>query len=213
MGGETHTPAFSLPMPMAPMLIRCFHQIQMPMIFLRYLLSNSDSIWWGNDDYGEVKVEKSQFDLRFHSASIDPGVHNRVFIHHYAVSGDTVRRIQPVAVSPRDFVDEWLNSPWKTAAGWSSVADSETLRQAQRDFSRRNKSNTPLYEFNSVYKCSDAPTRYQVELVEATGKEFNTERPFYYQVIGDGVYTMTRVSRTPDPRCTGENLLEDMATK
>jgi hypothetical protein len=61
--------------------------------------------------------------------------------------------------------------------------------------------------------CSDAPARYQVELVEATGKEFNTERPFYYQVVGNGTYAMKRVSTTPDPKCGGTNLLDDMATR
>lgn len=177
------------------------------------LLSNSDSIWWGNDDYGEVKVEKSQFDLRFHSSSIDTGVHSRVFIRHYAVSGDTVRRTQPVAVSPRDFVDEWLESPWKTAAGWSSESASGALREAHRAFSRRNQATNPLYEFNSVYKCSGSHVRHQVELVESTGKDFKTESSFYYQVVGDGTYTMMRVSKTPDPSCRGDNLLEGITAK
>ncbi|HEX2952189.1 MAG TPA: hypothetical protein VHV83_21860, partial [Armatimonadota bacterium] len=42
------------------------------------LLSNSDYMWWGNEDFGKVTVGKDEFALRFHSSSIDGGVHNRV---------------------------------------------------------------------------------------------------------------------------------------
>src|SRR5262249_196336 len=70
------------------------------------LLSDSNGIWWGSEDFGSLAIEQNAFDLRFHYSSIDAGIHNRVWIRRYSVIGDAVRRTPPVAVSPRDFVDE-----------------------------------------------------------------------------------------------------------
>jgi hypothetical protein len=93
------------------------------------LLQRHDGIWFGNDDYGSLTVNAKDFDVRFHSASIDGGLHNRVWIRHFAISGDTITRVQPVAASPRDFVDEWIVSPWESASGWTSKTASERLRK------------------------------------------------------------------------------------
>jgi hypothetical protein len=176
------------------------------------ILSNSDGMWWGNEDYGKVKVGKNESALRFHSSSIDGGVHNRVFIRHYSVSGDTVRRTQPVAVSPRDFVDEWIVSPWKEASQWSAKPSLTQLQQAHRMMSRHKDSERILLEYGSIFRCSDGK-RYQVELGEMTGPKFEAEKSVYFQVAGDGPFTMVKVSGTPDPKCSGRNLLGDMDTK
>jgi len=177
----------------------------------RVLMSKSDFMWWGNEDYGTVTVGRNEFDLRFHSSSIDAGVHNRVFIRHYAVMGDTVRRTQPVAVSPRDFVDEWIVSPWSDARGWSSEASAPELRQAHETWSRHEKSTNRLLEFCSAHKCPG--DSYQVEVCEETGKNFNVSHSNYFEVAGSGPFTMTRVSTSPNSRCKGRDLLEDMATR
>lgn len=179
----------------------------------KVLLSGDDFMWWGSEDFGSLAVNAKDFDLRFHSTSIDGGVHNRVWIRHFAISGDTVTRVQPVAVSPRDFVDEWLISPWKTASGWSSKAASVQLRQEHEGLSRTKKSTDRLLSFGTIYGCSDAQNHYQVELVEETGPKFDIDRSIYFQVTGKNAYTMTGVSGTPDPRCAGRDLLNEMSTK
>ncbi len=46
-------------------------------------------------------------------------VHNRDAIRHYVIEGDTLKRIDPIALSPRSFVDEWLTRDWKESAQWS----------------------------------------------------------------------------------------------
>ncbi|MGO9589338.1 MAG: GspH/FimT family protein [Candidatus Acidiferrales bacterium] len=175
------------------------------------LFSGSDFMWWGNDDFGTLIVQKDEFDLRFHSASIDAGIHNRVWIRHYSVIGDAVRRNQPVAVSPRDFVDEWIVSPWQQASQWSSNPE---LRQAHAAWSRREKSATSLLEYYSVQRCADSPPEhYQVEVAEETGPKFETARSFYFQVRGNGDYTMLRISDKSDARCSGPNILDEMGTE
>lgn len=175
--------------------------------------SGSDSMWWGNEDFGTLTVQKDAFDLRFHSESIDAGVHNRVWIRHYSVIGDVARRTQPEAVSPRDFVDEWIVSPWQQAAQWSSNSAVVDLRHEHAAWSRRRRSDTKLLEYHSVHRCSDSPNHYQVEIGEETGPKFETNRSFYFQVLGNGVFTMLRVSEKSDARCGGPDILEEMSTK
>lgn len=175
------------------------------------LMSNSDFMWWGNDDYGKLTVGRSEFDLRFHSSSIDTGVHNRVWIRHYLIIGDTVKRIQPVAASPRDFVDEWIVSPWSDARQWSSLTSSSELRQAHDKWSRHEKAENRILQFCSVRKCLG--DRYQVEVCEETGTDFNVSHSSYFEVAGNDPFTMTRVSMKPNRMCKGRDLLEDMATK
>lgn len=166
-------------------------------------------MWWGNEDYGTLTVQTDAFDLRFHSASLDAGVHNRVFIRHFSVIGDAVRRTQPVAVSPRDFVDEWIVSPWEEAARWSSNSNLELLRKSHEVWSRRAKSENLLLEYYSMRRCSDAQDHYQVEIGEESGPKFQTSRSFYFQVVGSETYSMLRASEKPDARCGGPNLLDE----
>lgn len=182
-------------------------------LYPKILFSADDFMWWGNEDYGTLTVQKDAFDLRFHSASLDGGVHNRVFIRHFSVIGDTVRRTQPVAVSPRDFVDEWIVSPWEDAAQWSSNSALSELRKSHSVWSTRINSDDGLLEFYSVRRCSDRPDHYQVEIGEETGPKFETSRSFYFQVAGKRVYTMLGVSEITDAKCSGPNILDEMSTK
>jgi hypothetical protein len=167
------------------------------------IFSGSDFMWWGNDDYGSLSVESQKFDLKFHSASIDGGVHNRVWVRDFSVIGNTVHRIPPLAVSPRDFVDEWVVSPWKVAAHWSGPKALERLHTAH---DLRLK---PLAEFDSVRKCSDRPDHYQVAVQIGNGDQLQ-----YFQVTGDQEnYKMEAVDKLPAPACNGPDLLDSMATK
>ena len=50
--------------------------------------------------------------VEFRVASVDPALHNRAAIRHYRIKGDKVTRIDPLALSPRDFVEEWLTRDW-----------------------------------------------------------------------------------------------------
>lgn len=179
----------------------------------RVVFSGAEEMWWGNEDFGVLTVQKDAFDLRFHSSSIDAGVHNRVWVRHYSVIGDTIQQTQPVAVSPRDFVDEWIVSPWQQAEQWSSKSAVGELRQAHEGWFRREKFDNSLLEYYSVNRCADSHDHYQVEIGEETGPNFETARCFYFQVSGNGAYTMLRVSEKPDPRCSGPDILDEMSTK
>jgi hypothetical protein len=169
----------------------------------KILYQGKDSIWWGNKDFGKLVADKTEFDVRFHAESIDTGVHNRVWIRHFKIAGDTVRRIQPVALTPRDFADEWIASLWQDASQWTSP---EARGRLSPWHLRLHKIR--FFDYDSVRYCADRPDHYQVALLN------EDEQPAYYlSVTGQTEYLMTGVSAKPDPACNGENVLDTMDTQ
>jgi hypothetical protein len=152
-------------------------------------------MYWAEDD-GQITAKEFEFEVRFHTRSIDPGVHNRLWIGRFKIKGNTVTRIQPVALSARDFADEWIVSSWKDAAGWTTPM----LRSALRPWhDRLNKINSFLYD--SVRQCSNGPDRYQIGLTD-------DQTSYFLLVAGSADYSMTKVSTKPDATCGGPNILE-----
>ncbi len=173
----------------------------------KILGKHSDSIWWGADDVGTVSVTRDSADFRFHAESIDDGVHNRLWIRHFHVTGDTVERMQPVAVSPRDFVDAWIVSPWSDAEDWS-LATQMTALHAAHEIAQGEKKDEG-FEFSAVQRCTDGPDRYQITLAP-----MDESKPSYFQVRGTpAAFTMLSVDRVPSHACAGQNILATMATR
>jgi hypothetical protein len=87
-----------------------------PRVFFR----GKGTIYLGDESDLVVKAEGDAFELRHDGSSLDPDVLIRRHVRRYAVAGESVRRVQPVAESVRDFVDEWIDSPWAEAKDWST---------------------------------------------------------------------------------------------
>jgi len=168
------------------------------------LLSGREDMWWGNEDMGTVEANAEDFEVRYHSSSIDSGVHNRVYMLHYGIRGDRIARIPPIAASPRDFVDEWIRLPWPQAEQWSDPADKSALNAFHRRLHR--KSVAFDFGFESVHLCSDALSVYEV----AVSRD---DAEFYFLVQASGTFTMKEVSNARHPGCGGKNLLDTMETK
>lgn len=167
----------------------------------RALLAASDLMWWGGGDLGTLTAGPAEFDLRFHGGSIDLGVHNRLWIRHFRVVGNALRRVQPAADSPRDFVDEWIVSSWKDASAWSAPRGSGLLRRIHGRLHRLH-----YFDYLSLRGCSGAPHHDQIELAHEDG------RPYYLHVSGQATYELTEVAAKPDAACDGRNLLEEPET-
>jgi len=172
----------------------------------RVLLSRSDSIWWGSDDFGTLTANRNDFDVRFHAESIDTGVHNRVWVRHFRIDDNSIRRIPPVALSPRDFVDEWIISPWDEAIGWT--AGSATLELAKMHAKLSQHKFHDSFNYDSATRCSGAYPRYQIAV-----DSDETNENFYFLVSGDSDYRMDTISMTPNPSCRGPDILAKMATQ
>ena len=86
----------------------------------RVLMTAKDVIYLQDDPIFELSGDPTGFSLRFQAGySLDPGVFARDHILRYQVQGNQTLRVNPVAGSARDFLDEWINMPWEEAKRWS----------------------------------------------------------------------------------------------
>ena len=169
------------------------------------LFSGSDGIWWGNEDFGKLAVSQADFDLRFHAESIDPDVHDRTWIRHFAVSGNAVRRVEPVAETARDFADEWIVSPWNEASAWSATDSATRLEESHERLSGLQSAANGIFTFESIRACSDEPNHRQVELSYENSEHYD----FFFQVKGGANFVLSDVDEKPDSYCDGPNELGD----
>lgn len=172
------------------------------------LLSRSDPIWWGNEDFGKLVVDGTEFDLRFHSFDIDAELHDRLYIRHFHVTDHQVTRVQPVAASPRDFVDEWLVSPWTEASQWSSPMRLDELRRMHEQLQPLAIGSSSIwFSFLAARRCSALSDNYEFEL------SYGEERVFYFRVAGRSPFAMVGASQKSDPSCRGPNILDTIKTR
>jgi hypothetical protein len=160
----------------------------------KLLLDETKLAWLRTYKYivGSVGGINGQFEgaeealIEFTTGSIDGGVHNREVVRHYIIEGDRVRRVDPVALSPRDFVDEWLTHPWIESAGWSNAA------APLQSWHEKLRSGSVTGEFDFPTKHCQTPDLWQVAY---DGTYFLVRwRPPYH-------FTMMNVSDKPWPLC------------
>jgi hypothetical protein len=164
-------------------------------------LDGKTTTWLGGEEEMQVRAEADAFELRHVAGSIDPAVHNRPHLRRYAVSGEAARRVPPVAGSARDFVDEWIVSPWAEAKDWS--ASDPALARLHEQL---NKGRFELLgEFASIRACPKGMT--QVEIGSDKG-------PGWFFLVRDhreSPWRMERAGRKADPGCAGPNRLAQPA--
>jgi len=165
----------------------------------RRILARTDSIWWGSEHFGDLKVGMQDFDLRFRAESIDDGVHNREFIRHYSVTGDSARRIAPFAGFPRDFADEWIVSPWSEAALWTSPRARTSLQRAHDQMHALR-----FLDYVSERSCRDG--QFQIEL-EPTDPKYGAAH-YYLLISGRADYAVIDVARRGNPACNGPDRVD-----
>jgi len=73
--------------------------------------------------------------------------------------GGGITRIDPVALGPRDFVEEWLAQPWSEAVAWTD----ETARTPLDPWHDRLRADVRTGEFLGVTRrCARAADLWQV---------------------------------------------------
>lgn len=66
--------------------------------------------------------------IEFDAPSLDSMVYSLPQPRHFRIEGDRVTRIDPIALDPRGFVEQWLSSGWSDSASWSDAAEQAGLR-------------------------------------------------------------------------------------
>jgi hypothetical protein len=160
----------------------------------RTLLDESDTVYLGDDSYAG-RLEPGRMVIQYLSYSKDLGVLVRPHVLRYVIDGDSVRRVEPIALTPQDFVDEWLTSKW---AAVSPFSDSK-LESIHAELADDESSGLDGFQF--VQHCPGNRNRWQIG--------FDTERnDAYYFLVeeqNEHSFRMIDVSRKRQPGCPGED--------
>ena len=165
----------------------------------RPIVEGSQWSFLGDDPPISGSVTADEVLVEYNSHSIDTGFLVRKVIRHYRIDGDTVERVAPLALGPRDFVDEWLANPWNLASHWSESAHRPAL--AVRHDKIRGGSFT-----DPTLHCPATPDLWQVGLT--TGKP---EVSVYFLVRWRPPYnfSLLQIRDTPSPACTEKDPAAD----
>ncbi len=169
-------------------------------------------IYYRRDEDPVMKAVGEGFQLRMLDESIDPGIVMRPVIFRFQILGGRLVRVQPIALNGRDFVDEWLQSPWSDASRWSATPGPSNLELLHKKLADiRNAKDAPLLTFGPVRSCTDAKAHFQVELDEEWVDDKGGSRPgptTYFQIEeGNNSFTMLSSSSQADPKCTGSDIM------
>jgi hypothetical protein len=169
-----------------------------------------------------IKSSGNTFELRLNDDCMsfdNANCFERRVIYHYRVDSDNqVRRVGPLAINARGFVSEWLTAPWTEARDFSSTESLPELQRVHDHFDPPSKPNDNQYRGHSYgpVRACPTPRTFQVQINSTQekivpGKPGGESTPLpslYFQVreVADG-YEMLSAPTTPDPKCTGPNLM------
>jgi hypothetical protein len=166
----------------------------------KVLLDKSEWAFLGGHDIPvQGSVGRNDALIEYTVGSIDLGVFSRETILHYSLTPDRAERIDPVALSPRAFVDEWLTDPWEQSRLRSQPSAFAALRKVHQERGRD--------EFIQPTRHCRTPDLWQVGLESIEGKR----APVYFLVRWRPPYdfTMVQVSQQPLPACNEKDPAAD----
>ena len=99
--------------------------------------------------------------IEFRTGSLDLDVHSRQAVRHFRIDGGAATRVDPIALGPRDFVEEWLRQPWEEAVAWTDGA-ARTPLDPWHDQLRADYRSGEL--LGPTRRCSRAADLWQVGL-------------------------------------------------
>jgi hypothetical protein len=166
------------------------------------LIDVAQSAFLGRDPPIQGVVTESDVLVEFAAGSF-VGSFTREYVRHYAIDHDTIKRIDPLALSPRDFVSEWLATDWRESAHWSESANRKAMLDWHNELHRDNLFGDFIYP---TRHCPSKPDLWQVgiDLGDGTPVGSPPSNPVYFTVRWRPPYrfSMVGVSDKPDPACT-----------
>lgn len=162
--------------------------------------------WFFGYDY-RVHLDPKDLLLEVDGSMLDTGILIRKHVLHFDASSTEPRRIDPVALLPQDFVDEWVTKPWT-----EMESRSDDL-QKWHDFLAGGPDEFVSGTFDFVQPCQDKPGQWQigVSFENLKGKELPEALPVYFLVQQSEQYKfrMTGISFDRQDGCPGETPLKD----
>jgi hypothetical protein len=159
------------------------------------LLAVEHDFWW-NDQYPVFALKPEELTVEFLAESVDGGVHNRTYIQRHGFT-DGARRLDPVALQPQDFVEEWLTRPWAEMLSRSKPETENWHSKLHADFVGG--------EYSQAVPCAEAPNLWLIGLnIDFIGEK-ELQKPvrsfFVVRDLGNYHYQMESVSDTRPKQC------------
>jgi hypothetical protein len=169
------------------------------------LLSKDDGFWMGDERYIDGQLLPNDLLVEYRNRSVDAGVHSRTFISHFRIGDDDkVRRVAPVALNPRDFVEEWMTQPWQAAREWTEARSRARMWGWHRQIPNKSLDGFVSGNFTGPpLRCRGDPTLWQIGFYPSEGKDFNQGPAVYFLVrwIAPYRFTMVTITRKPQASC------------
>lgn len=123
------------------------------------IIEGAEYAFLAGDHWLDGSVEPNGVLVQYSSESLDAGVLIRKVVRRYKVEPDSVERIDPIALSPRDFVDEWRRQNWNESAAWTEQIRRAALENVHKKLPRAGMSG----EYGPTLRCASQPDLWQVE--------------------------------------------------
>lgn len=156
------------------------------------ILSGVHGIWFGNDPAYQVRLGSDELLMEITDRSIDSGLHNRMHVLRFRITDSAAQRVDPVALQPQDFVDEWLTRPW-------GEMESRTLPASRAALKKRHDAARTDSTYELVQKCSGKPGFWEIGLEESERLYFLVEETAPLQ------FRMIDIDSKRHPGCTGNS--------
>lgn len=159
--------------------------------------------WGTGDDRFALAFDGHRLRVAFDVASIDASRGQRHVIRHFSVEGDTVRRRDPVAAGPAEFVEEWLNQPWQAAADWTEPSARDGAGRMHALLRGRGGAPSLSGIFaGAAERCRHDSSLWQVRMDFADLSPERRSVTFLIRAGQGGLLRMTAVRHAPWPDCT-----------
>lgn len=165
------------------------------------LLDRTEVAWIGaHDPPIEGSVGTADALDEFTVGSLDSGVHSYEAIRHYAIDGNRVERIDPIALSPTAFTEEWLKYPWAESAAWTAPQRRDALRPWHARFHADYISGDYI---DQPQRCRETPDLWQVGIDFRDVQADKSIGAAYFFIVWQPPYhfEMTDIAAKPRPGC------------
>jgi hypothetical protein len=167
-------------------------------------LGGEHGIWFGVDRPYQIRLEPDDLLMELWDRSVDNAIHSRAHVLHFKATSSKAERVDPVALQPHDFVDEWLTRPWAEMESRSAASGNAELKKWHQFLSGDFVSGDFLF----VQQCREETDEWQIAVGMRwiNGKELPEDLNVYFLVrqFGSYEFKMLDVSFERQEGCPGE---------
>jgi hypothetical protein len=179
------------------------------------LLDEKVSAWVGDDPPQFGKVGLHEVVIEFSKNGFDSDIPFYLASRHYSVAGDRLTRIDPFALDPNAFVEEWIEADWEVSRRWVASTATSDLRAWHARLRRKEGSTYLSREFianecgQRVFRCRPDPSLWETGM--HLGKEDRDSRDVYFVMrhIPPNRFEVLDIRMKPLGGCDGSEPADD----